>query len=144
MNIKSGRGSAQLRVSDPDAAARLGADVQAEAKRKRERKQPGREGALLTLKQAADLLDVSVATLRRYVDEGSLRYIDMTRHGSVRRRMKFDRQDLENFKARRSRIETARCPSNAKARPTISSTSKSEVYDFAALRDQRASTKRKP
>lgn len=105
---------------------------------------PDCHDGLLNPAKAADHLGISPKTLRGHVHDGSLGYIVVGR-GSKRRRIKFDRIDLDDFKQNHRRQETPPCHSSAKARyaGATTSTSKSGVLDFAALSAARTTAKRK-
>jgi excisionase family DNA binding protein len=87
---------------------------------------------LLSIEEAADLLDISSKTLRRHVAAGEIPYVLIGR-----RTRKFAQQDLDAFIARRRRQEEP-CPSTSrKGRRGGTMTSSSGVFDFMAARAQR-------
>ncbi|MFC5760564.1 helix-turn-helix domain-containing protein [Rhizobium sp. GCM10022189] len=94
---------------------------------------------LLTSKQAADMLTISVKVLRAHVKAGDIAFISKGT-GTKRPKMAFDPTDIQEFINRR---RTRQCPSikTPKVRST-SSTSSSTVVAFSALR--RPVTKKKP
>jgi hypothetical protein len=79
--------------------------------------------ALLTPKQAAQRLQVSIETLRGFVNDGALAFINMGR-GAKKKRMAFDPIDIEEFLRNRKR-RLAPCPPSTgrKARNSITSIS---------------------
>ena len=113
-------------------------------KRLRAKRKSADPDAPFTFQQAAEHLGMSLRTLRGHVKDGSIRYLDVGRKASTRPCYRFTHADLDDFKTKHSKQETAPCPSSAKARRSITTTSKSGVLDFAALRAARASAKRKP
>jgi hypothetical protein len=95
--------------------------------------------ALISASEAADILHISVRTLRGHVDDGSLRAISIGR-GKKRQRLAFDPVDVRAFKL--ARIAQ---PCQSTNHPTLnisSTTSRSLVVDFTALQKQRAEEKR--
>lgn len=85
---------------------------------------------LLSPKQAAAALGISVDTLRALISAGELRFIDVG-NGKKRIRRMFDPSDLAQFCERRRRVQS--CPStNRKARKSTSSTSNGAVIGFRA------------
>jgi hypothetical protein len=91
--------------------------------------------ALFTAAQAAARLAITVEQLISHVEDGALRYINVGR-GKKRPRYRFDPADLDAFKAARSTLENAHCPSSSRKnpRPTTGTASKSNVVGFSALR----------
>src|SRR5258706_14785335 len=70
---------------------------------------------LLTPREAADSLRVSLTTLQGYVVDGDLHYINVSR-GKKRARRRFSMLDIERFKEdRKTRVSS--CPSIEIARP---------------------------
>ncbi len=84
---------------------------------------------LVGMEEAAQMLDISVKTLRGHCNAREIRFVL-----TGKRTRKFAANDLEEF------IESRRaeCPStNRKTPQTGTLISKSKVYDFMALREQR-------
>jgi excisionase family DNA binding protein len=94
---------------------------------------------LLTVDQAAVDLNVSPGTVRNYIKDGSLRFINVARKGSTRPRIRLDIADLAEFKQKHRAQEVPQCPSIV----TKARRSTTMVLDFAALRAARAAEKRK-
>ena len=94
---------------------------------------------LLTYKAAAAELTISPRTLRRIVEQGAIRYVQVSP-----RRIAFKPADLTEYLQRVTRErEAATCRSTSqKARRTGTSTSSSKVVAFTAL--QAARRKRTP
>jgi excisionase family DNA binding protein len=94
---------------------------------------------LLTPAEAANLLGISVRTLRAHVRSGELAFINVGR-GQVRKHIAFTRQDLEDFiKSRRMRqgaAEPVRRAMRARQAEPIG-------LDFAALRAKRKEERRR-
>src|SRR5262245_34228984 len=98
---------------------------------------------LKTPEQAAEFLQCSPKQVHAHAKSGELRYVDIGR-GSKRPHRRFTEADLIDFAERRSRRETSPCQSTStKARRITTSTSKCEVYDFAALQALATGAKRK-
>jgi excisionase family DNA binding protein len=89
---------------------------------------------LLTAKQAAVRLNITVEQLGKFVEDGAIRYIN-TGRGKKRPRYRFDPTDLDAFKVSRSTLESPSCPSSSRKRVsrTIGTASKSNVVGFTAL-----------
>ncbi|MQU78440.1 helix-turn-helix domain-containing protein [Sinorhizobium medicae] len=96
---------------------------------------------LLTSEQTAEMLNVSIKTLREFVRAGDIAYIRLGK-GQAKPRLGFHIDDINDFiKSRRTRA----CPSTSQRTARITtSTSKSPVYDIMALRRQRTAEKQKP
>jgi excisionase family DNA binding protein len=97
---------------------------------------------LLTLRQAAEALQVSESTVRGYVKDGSLPFVNKGR-GAQRPRLAFDPADIEDFKRNRKRRLTPCHPSTRirkanTGRPTSGST----VVSFLAQRKERQNARR--
>jgi hypothetical protein len=93
--------------------------VKASNKAKRERKlRTKRPDAPLTLDEAAAVIGVCSRTMRNHVKDGSIRPINMARKGSKRTRPRFDRADLDDFKAKRKQ-EAKPCEPPMSSAPTI-------------------------
>ena len=91
---------------------------------------------LLNPDEAARWLGVSTKTMKGYVDDGDLRYINLGR-GKKKRRMMFTEADLQEFVERRAQRETP-CQSIVRKAPrSTTSTSNSGVVAFTALRERR-------
>ena len=103
---------------------------------------PKREAKLLTLDDAAQHLNVTSDQVTAFVQDGELRYINVGR-GKKRPRMRFTVADLDEFiEARRRRDVACQSTRNPTHRSTTS-TSKSEVIGFTALRAARLAGTRK-
>lgn len=96
--------------------------------------------ALLSCEQAAEILNVSPETLRKFVKAGDIPYIPRGA-GTKKPRLGFHIDDINDFiKARRTRA----CPSTSqRTARTTTSTSKSVVLGFTALQKQRTAEKLK-
>jgi hypothetical protein len=95
---------------------------------------------LLTPKQAADALQVPLATLRGFVKDGDLVFINKSR-GKERPRMAFDPADIEEFKRRRKK-RLAPCPTASTSKKTPNSNrpkSGSTVVGFLERLEERRS-----
>jgi len=87
---------------------------------------------LVPPKEAAEMLDISVKTLRALTDDGQIKYV------LVGARRKYEPDDLKEFIQRGKA-----CPSTGRrSRRTGTMTSKSRVYDFTAARERRISARR--
>ena len=95
---------------------------------------------LLTPKQAAERLQVSLHTLRGYVNDGSLTFVNMGR-GDQRRHMAFDPVDLDEFVRNRKRRLTCPQSTGRRVRNSTTSTSGSRVVSFLAQQRERASAR---
>ena len=94
-------------------------------------------------KDAARVLGVSVKTLSGFVQDGELRYINVSRSGKIKIRRMFADEDLEDFKQRRARREVPCQSTSTKTARTTTSISSSKVIGFTALRDARANERLK-
>lgn len=100
---------------------------------------------LLTEAEAAVKLGMSTRTFKGYVDEGRIIPIPIGR-GLKRQTRRYDPADVETLKRklqeaeaeRRERCRYAKTP----ARGSTPTSSRSEVYDFMALRNERMNAKR--
>jgi excisionase family DNA binding protein len=98
---------------------------------------------LLSPREAAKALNISVDTLRDHVAQGSIRYVQI---GASKRRPRkaFTPGDLEEFITNQTRRSAALCPSTKiRARHSGSMTSSAEVVAFAAQLRQETEGKRK-
>jgi excisionase family DNA binding protein len=97
---------------------------------------------LRTLAEAAERIGVSVKTLKKHIDAGRLRYINVGTGVRHKRRM-FTDADLDEFVAAQSRRDSPACPSTrTSARRIGNSTSSGEVIAFTA--QPRPQTSAKP
>jgi excisionase family DNA binding protein len=97
--------------------------------------------ALLTARQAAQHLNITVEALLAHVHDGTLRAINISR-GRKRGRYRFTPADLDAFKASRiTQDSPCRFTSGKPARTTIS-TSSSKVIGFAEVQARRLAAKR--
>ena len=94
---------------------------------------------LLTPKEAAARLAITVDQLHQLVSDGEIAYIAVGR-GQKRPRRRFTDADLEAFIERRRRRDVF-LPPSPKTRRITTSTSGSEVVGFAALRAARLEKK---
>lgn len=106
--------------------------------------QPIREAfarkATLPAPEICRLLSMNDKTLLRHVRAGNIRYV-LKGLGSVRPRREFTMSDVLEFLESQGRRE---CPSiGPKTRRSTSTTSKEEVYDFMALREQLRNVRQK-
>jgi hypothetical protein len=99
---------------------------------------------LLTPKQAAADIGISVKTLTGHANDGEIRYINVGRGKKKTRRM-YDPNDIKEFKERRARREVPQCQSTAtrKARSTTT-ISDSKVIAFTALQNARTNVTQNP
>lgn len=97
--------------------------------------------SLLTPKQAADRLTITVDQLSGLVQDGEITYINVGR-GKKRPRRRYTIPDLDDFEERRRRREACQF-TRPKSRPSISTISKSEVVGFTARRNALLEKKRK-
>ncbi|WP_374708858.1 helix-turn-helix domain-containing protein [Nitrobacter vulgaris] len=97
---------------------------------------------LMPLANAASWLGVSIKTVKGYVDDGDLRYINVGR-GKKNRRMMFTEGDLQEFVERRAQRETPCQFIVRKVHRSTTSISNSKVIGFTALRRQRTDAKPK-
>jgi excisionase family DNA binding protein len=98
---------------------------------------PDDPDALLTARQAAQHLSITVEQLLALVHDGTLSGINVSR-GKKRGRWRFTRADLDAFKASRIRQEQpCRFSSPKNPRRITGTVSKSSVVDFSALRAAR-------
>ena len=90
--------------------------------------------ALLTAAQAAAKLNVTIEQVMAHVEDGSLRYVNISR-GSKRPRYRFTQSDLNEFIAARTQ-EHSPCPSSPQRnrRASTGTTSNSKVIGFTARR----------
>src|SRR5262245_1416277 len=90
--------------------------------------------SLLSTREAAEKLGMSLKTLRGHVQDGAIRYI-VTGRGKKRPGIAFDPADLEAFTEQRRRTKVVTpCPStNTKPRPSGNSTLNSTVTAFTAV-----------
>jgi hypothetical protein len=94
---------------------------------------PLSEEPLLTPKQAAAKLSMSVKTLMEHVRTGRLRYIDIG-SGGVRKRHRFTTYNLQTFIENQKVREVPKCLStSAPTSKHTASTFKSGVTDFQAI-----------
>jgi excisionase family DNA binding protein len=99
--------------------------------------------ALLNADQAATLLGITVPQLLALVDDGAVKFINVGR-GMKRPRYRFERTDLDAFKASRAKIQEHTCRSTEGRGPNFSrSTSSSNVIGFQDARAVRRSAKPK-
>src|SRR5262249_40541801 len=102
--------------------------------------------ALMSPRDAAARLLISVKTLIGHVHDGSIRYVNVGR-SDRRPRYAFSDSDLSEFEANRSRRNvgagaTQQCQSTGRrAARSTSSTFSGEVVAFTALRSKRAAAK---
>ncbi|NTG85812.1 helix-turn-helix domain-containing protein [Agrobacterium rhizogenes] len=95
---------------------------------------------LMTVKETAEMLAVSVSTLRELVRVGEIAYIQKGR-GSERQHMSFHPQDIEDY-IKRSRVR--QCPSIGQATVrTTTSISASPESDFMGQLASRLAEARK-
>jgi excisionase family DNA binding protein len=100
---------------------------------------------LLTVREAADTLGISVKTLRGHIRNGRVRYVNVGL-GEFRPRYRFEESDLIEFKEanRRRNAEAISCRSIARKAPrSTTSISSGEVIAFTDQRRQRTSEKLK-
>lgn len=103
----------------------------------------GANVVLLTPRDTAERLQVSIDQLRGFVHDGELRYVNLGR-GRKKPRMMFTEGDITEFIARRTRRHVE-CPStNRSAHHILPSTSKSKVIGFTARLSAKRDAKRKP
>lgn len=99
--------------------------------------------ALLTPKDAAAALNMSVKTLRGHVADGNIRYIVIGR-GRKRPNIAFDDSDIAEFKDHQRRRRAPLCLSTRqKTHRSTATTSSSEVVAFMAQLEQLQSAKPK-
>ncbi|WP_152104144.1 MULTISPECIES: helix-turn-helix domain-containing protein [Bradyrhizobium] len=97
---------------------------------------------LLTGKEAAARLGITVDQLAALVHDGEISFINMGR-GSKRPRRRYTEADLDDLIERRRRRES--CPSGSpKLRRFTVTTSGSAVIGFTALRNAQLEKKQKP
>jgi excisionase family DNA binding protein len=96
--------------------------------------------ALLTARQAAQHLNITVEQLLAHVHDGTLRAINISR-GKKRGRWRFTRDDLDAFKTSRTQEQPCRFSSPKSPRRITGIVSKSSVVDFSALRAARLARK---
>jgi excisionase family DNA binding protein len=90
--------------------------------------------SLLTTREAADHLNITVEQLLQHVKGGALRYINVGR-GDKRPRYRFAPSDLDAFKTSRSTLERACRSSSRKSQSrTTGTASRSNVVGFSARR----------
>jgi excisionase family DNA binding protein len=100
---------------------------------------------LLTVREAADRLGISVKTLRGHIRTGRLRYLSVGL-GERRQAYRIEENDLEVFKEAigRRNPEAGPCQSTRRKTPRITNmTSNYRAIGFTALRNARASEKPK-
>jgi excisionase family DNA binding protein len=100
---------------------------------------------LLTLAEAAEMLRISVKTLREHIDAGELACIILGR-GRLKKRRAIDHDDLRAFIIRHKETGgRAQCPSTSRRKaPITTMISNTKVIGFTALRAQRVAETRKP
>jgi excisionase family DNA binding protein len=98
---------------------------------------------VLTIQQVAARLQVSVKQVRKLVDDGDLRYINVGR-GSKHRAMRFKPADVEECIRQLTKRNVPSCPSTSRrTRLTTNTTSSAEVIGFTARRNARIAGKPK-
>ena len=98
--------------------------------------------ALLTITDVADRLRISTKQVRKLVDDGLLRYINIGR-GSKHRAMRFTPADVEACITQLAKRNVPSCLSTrSKSRRTTTWTSSGEVIGFTARRSARAEGRR--
>jgi excisionase family DNA binding protein len=95
-----------------------------------------RDAVLLTLDEAAQHLNVTADQVTAFVQDGELRYINVGR-GKKRPRVRFTIEDLDEFIETRRRRDVACQSTKNPTHRSTTSTSKSEVIGFTALRAAR-------
>jgi excisionase family DNA binding protein len=122
-----------------DALERWHAAPPKPARKRRERAPDG----LLTMQEAAARLGCSTKTLKGHIAAGEIGYVALG-HGTKRTRKMFAPADLDSFIANQRRKESPACLSAAtRARPTGTSTFRSEVIAFTARPNARPAAKPK-
>ena len=97
---------------------------------------------LLSTKEAAEALKISVKTLRGHVRDGAIRYI-VTGRGKKRPGIAFAQSDLEEFEERQRRRSAPPCQSGkTNVQDSTSTISGGEVIAFSEVLERDRSAKR--